>query len=500
MKRPPTDAETGPASLDDNRKGVAGTGISARHVAFAILLAALAARLVVLFLVHSRTPTAFTWVDSADFIGPARSLLELGVYAPSPERAGEAEIVRTPGYPLLIAATFALAGEDPRALSAAGALLATATALVLLAGMGRFFGARAAALGAALLCLDAGSFGRSLDLLSETLFSFLLVIGLLALCRAVDGQEARPFPAAVAGLAIGAAVLVRPILVYFPAVAAAGLFVSMGRSPGAVRRLAPVAAFLAPVVLLAGGWVVRNGLATGAFVVTPVAGHQLLHRRAASVVARVEGTSLSQAQEALGIREAFFRWRGPTSEAAIFGPGRYSDSFPETARLSAAELDRIWKAKAFRVFREHPVLTLRMLAEGAAMLLFSPPPAILSVNWGLFQPSGELVRVWMDQEVRQVAVRLRAESPAVFALSVLSVVQLLAFYGLAVAGALACRRSVPVAVHAVLLGALAYLVATSSGTDAMDDRFRVPLMPVVCLYAGAGLAALCPRAARRRPA
>lgn len=130
------------------------------------------------------------------------------------------------------------------------------------------------------------------------------------------------------------------------------------------------------------------------------------------------------------------------------------------------------------------------------MLLLSPPPVILSAKWGLLRPSEELFRLWSDQELGRFAARLRQESPRVWAAAVGAVVQLVVLFGLALAGLLLLGRRVPTAVQAVLAGTFLYLAATSAGTDALDDRFRVPLMPVTCLYAGASLAALPSRPSR----
>jgi hypothetical protein len=126
-----------------------------------------------------------------------------------------------------------------------------------------------------------------------------------------------------------------------------------------------------------------------------------------------------------------------------------------------------------------------MLAEGTAMLLFSPPSLVLSVNWGFVVPGAELLRRWTDQELSGFVTLLLDEQPVLFALSAACVAQLCVFYVLAAVGFHRLRSLVPAPVHAVLLGTLLYLVAVSAGTDASDDRFRVPLMPMVCLYAGA---------------
>ncbi len=109
-------------------------------------------------------------------------------------------------------------------------------------------------------------------------------------------------------------------------------------------------------------------------------------------------------------------------------------------------------------------------------------------------PSAELLRRWTDQELPGFVTLLLEEQPALFALSAACVAQLAICYVFAAAGARGLRVAVPAPVHAVLLGTLLYLVAVSAGTDASDDRFRVPLMPIVCLYAGAALERYLPNA------
>lgn len=465
-----------------------------RRVARAVVLAALAGRLVLLLVVHGHRPGAFLTPDSVDYLDRARALLTLGSYAPSPDRPDEADIVRTPGYPVLLAATEAVAGPRPWAHSIVGALLATGTALALLHGFEGLLGERAACWAATLLCLDPGSFARSLDVLSETLCTLLLVLGLLAIASATRSGRVPAATTFLAGLALAAAVLVRPILVYLPLVLTPGLAL-LARRRGATRAaaLAVAGTFLLPAAFLVGGWVVRNGVRSGAYVLTPVAGHQLLHRRAASVVAHATGRPLGRVQEEMGILEAFYRWRGPSAEAELFGTRKYAEVFPRTASLSTPELDRRWTREAMRIFREHPFRTGQMLAEGAGLLLLFPPPPLLAVRWGLLQPSPELVRSYSDLDIPDLAARLFTEAPVICLVSALSMAQLLALYALAVRGGRALVPGGSRSTAALLAVAALYLVVVSASTDASHDRFRVPLMPIVCLLAGAGLAGSVPR-------
>jgi len=86
-----------------------------------------------------------------------------------------------------------------------------------------------------------------------------------------------------------------------------------------------------------------------------------------------------------------------------------------------------------------------------------------------------------------LASRLASGHPVLFAVSLLLVLQLVALLVLALRGALRSWRPGRRAAQAVLLVTAGYLIAASSSTDAADDRYRVPLMPLVCLYAAAGL-------------
>jgi hypothetical protein len=461
-----------------------------RRLAAGLVGLALAGKLTLLAVLLGRGAGPGTYVDSATYLGPARALLETGRFAAAPGRADEPELVRTPGYPVFLALVLAVFGERLWVVSVLGACLSAATALALLAFFAEPFGARTAAWSAVLLSFEPGSFCRSLEILSETLFALLLVLGLAALVAFVGRPSARPAAAFLGGLALAAATLVRPILVFLLPVLALVLLALLlaRRSPG--RRIAAaVLAFLLPPAVLVGGWMARNALVAGAFSLAPVSGHQLLHRRAAAVLARVEGVPLTVAQERLGIREAFYRFRGPASEAELFGSRRYEDLFPGTARLGLYELDRRWRREALEIFRSHPLDTLAVTARGSLLLLLSPPSLILASRFDLFRPGPELQRLYDEQEIGALARRLASDHPLLFAVSALLVLQLVALMVLAVRGALRSWRPGRRGVQAVLLVTAGYLIAASSSTDAADDRYRVPLMPVVCLYAAAGFVA-----------
>jgi 4-amino-4-deoxy-L-arabinose transferase-like glycosyltransferase len=454
-----------------------------------LILVTLALKLVLLAARYPSRPQSVLWIDSGTYVRPALALLKSGSFSPSPEQAPEPEINRTPGYPLLIAALYGAFGERPWLLSVAGAFFSAGTALALFSLARRLFDDRAATCAVLLLSLDFGTFWRSLDVLSDTPFTCLLVVGLLLAVRSLDSDG--PRDALLAGLALASATLVRPISLYLLAALVLFLLLAGGR-PSRVSR-ARAAAFALPCVLLVGGWAARNRVRAGAFTVSPLPSSWLLFYFASGVQAQVDGLSIPAEQEKLGNWERHFR-SGGASESEVFGTTRYADLYPETSRLSYLELCRRWRTRAFEILRAHPYLTAREMAIYEGTLLFQPPTLLFGFQYGLYWPVPALSALFHDLRFGAMLGRLASEHPVVFAFSIVTLLQLALLYVLALRGLAEARpfdrRHIP------LLVTLVYLVLVSAGSQVCDDRFRLPIVPIAALYGGFALSHLLRSPAR----
>jgi 4-amino-4-deoxy-L-arabinose transferase-like glycosyltransferase len=451
---------------------------------FAVVAATLALKVIFLAVVVRARPQALIYTDTGTYVRPALALLRLRTFSPSLEAAPEPEINRTPGYPLLIAAAWGTLGERLWVLPALAALLSAGTALVAAGLAARLFGGRAAILAAVLVSCEPGTFFRSLDVLSDTPFTFGLTLFAAALARYACGDGTSP---ARAGLWLALATLVRPLSYYLIPLAAVLVLVvarRAGRSPLAACGAAT--AFLAPAVLLVGGWEARNLVRANAFTLSPIASSELLFYRAAPVLARAEGVPVPEMQERLGNRERWYRSGGGT-EREIFGDARYADLFPVTSRLSLVELNVRWRRQAFAILESHPFLAAAMAQKGMAVLLLTPPSLILSAHYGLFSPDATLLALYDDQRLGAFAARLARVAPWLFAVSAGLVLLLVALWAAAVRGLWDARGEVPAAVHVALVGTFLYVVAVSAGFESFDDRYRLPLVPIACVYAARSL-------------
>jgi len=181
----------------------------------------------------------------------------------------DASVFRTPGYPLLLAGLSHVAGDEPPILWARwlSALLGT-LAVAAVYGLGRvLFDARTGIVAALIATFYPGAIGNSVFILAEAPFCPLMVAQLIAL--AASWQAKTPARAnclaALAGMAAGAATLMRPgWLLFTPFVLGVGLVFSRER----LKHLRLGVCSCLGLALMMAPWTVRNYQVTGHFVAT----------------------------------------------------------------------------------------------------------------------------------------------------------------------------------------------------------------------------------------
>jgi hypothetical protein len=339
-------------------------------------------------------------------------------------------------------------------------LLGLALGAAVVLACHRRFGPRAALAAGVLLALDVQGAALGSLVLTETLFAALLAAA--ALLTPGLWERPRPARAAVVGVLLALAALVKPTALVVPLAGCAVLLLAAARRGRALVLPALVLAAAAYVPI--GAWVWRNARLTGRYVFSLVPRYQLLAEHAAAALARGKGTSLEQArlelQSALGI-----------SGAAV----RYLPLSPED--------DRKARRLALATIAAHPAAFARESAVRSVNMLFGPDKNALKVA-GL-----ERVRLGVVGRRYHGETATPDAPPAAWALLAAQVVHLGAVYALL---ALALYRgwsagSVPAA--AVLwLGCAACILVPSLGTPG-DPRYRWPAVPLLIAAAASGLRA-----------
>jgi hypothetical protein len=366
--------------------------------------------------------------DSVEYMQLARNLAAGHGFSQAAAPPYEPDVRRTPVYPSVLAALFVIPATGVRAAALAGVLISALTVLATFRLTSLIAGAAAAWWAALSLSLDLTSAAYATQVLTEPLFTLMLVLSFVPL---LDRDSDASTGAVAAGALSGLAALCRPIAILAFAALAPACRLRGGRLSAAARLFVVTAAMAA---LLIGGWTLRNYRAAGTATVSSVAATNMYFHRAAYVDAYLRQVKVEDLRD------------------------EWARDF--RARASSwSESDRVaWMNEHGRgLVLRHPFVYALVALRGAARML-TPDHIVLS---SLVTPDAFRA--------------LRAVGWAQLAL-----VYVLAMIGIARIGRASWLRL------AVPLAPILYILLI--GGPEMYPRFRVPLMPFICALAGAGVA------------
>jgi 4-amino-4-deoxy-L-arabinose transferase-like glycosyltransferase len=378
--------------------------------------------------------------DTPTYLGPARQLAEHGRFE-DPGTPPQPEFLRTPGYPAFVAVVYRVFGVgDNTAVLLAQVLLSGVTVLLAYLLALRMWSAPVGLLAALFTALEPLQNAASATLLTETLSAFVLLAAALVGYDALRDDTPRAAPWALLGFILAVATLVRPIAYYLPLLVLLLLVVRYARRRAAWREIVKVTlAFLVPLVVLVGGWQLRNHERVDSWRVSGIEGKNLYLYRAAGVVARHSDLTVSEAKDKL---LADFGPRGTEREGSYYG--------------------RMYREGA-RILRDHPVDAFRDAVRGLGSEMFG---------------------------VREKFFGYLGVQPVPDAVADLALLGLLAFYAACGYGiVLVIRTRRQLLAHAFVLGIAAYVLLGSAGPEAFGgrgERFRAPIVPILILYAAFG--------------
>jgi hypothetical protein len=411
--------------------------------------------------------------DSPGYIRAAEALVEFGQFGPP----GKPEVIRTPGYPLLLSVGVWLGRLDATTTALQIGLGCLTAWLIYRIGLLAFERTDWALAAAAVYACEPLSALYCGKVLSETLFTTVFAAAMLFSLRFIARQNA--FDLCVsAGLAAGAA-FVRPIAYFLPfALVSLYLLWLWKQSDARARLLGKMLVFAAlafgPLAL----WQARNVAVANYPKFSGISDINLYFYQAAGALAAERGVPVADVQRELGYGddEVYFRLH------------------PEQRSWSQAKRLEFERGEALRIIREHPLAMLRAHLTGVYDMLTDPGTnAYLDFFRLRANEPGAARRPDASPWAR--LRRAFGEKPLAATLHLLLCAVLLGGYATAIWGAIACRAWS----NRRLMFALAmagYLLVLSGGPAAYH-RFRLPLVPVGCLLAGCGLTAIRSAATRR---
>jgi 4-amino-4-deoxy-L-arabinose transferase-like glycosyltransferase len=441
-------------------------GIRGHFGVSGILLAAVLLRcgMLLAWFFTGASPGAFEHPDTHTYLGPAQSLIDQGKLL----RGNEPEIVRGPGYPLLLALGQSLGHLETTTIAVQIFLSAASVYLVYRLALHVTARSKAALASAWLYAIEPLSVMYCGFLLSETLFTFLLLA--FALCLLHFARTAQSHALILAAMLLAGSTFVRPVSYFLPVVVAAAI-VAIGPKVCWPRRLVYACVFLATCTAPLAAWQVRNARSAGYSGFSAITDQNLYFYQAAAMLAAREGKSLETKQAEMGALD----------------DDLFYEQHPEWRGLSTAERYRQMGASARAIIRSDIPLYARIHLTAIGKLLVTPGAGDLLKLLNNFGQIGEGTKNASTGPGRLGPTLQRRLAQATLG------ALLAALLGLAAVGLRFAAG--PVAEMRLLLVIAGYLLVVSGVPDP-PARLRHPLMPIVCIFAGAGLAAVAQRAKR----
>jgi hypothetical protein len=439
----------------------------------AVLAAALLLRLGVPLLAWAvSTPgPQFREPDSESYIRLAQQFLETGSLG-TPERP---EIVRTPGYPFLLLPGSALGHIEAVTIGLQAVLGCAMVFFVYRASLVVFGEAQGALVAALLAACEPVSIIYSSKLLTESSFATFMAAELWLLAR--YSVRRRTADLLIGAIVMAASCYLRPIAYFLPAWSGVAMLVVLWRSESNCRRLVlHAASFVAVAMGLILPWQMRNYVTAGYSGFAAISDINLYYYEALPVLADQRRIG-PEDRDQLRIEE------GEGSEERYLMKHPQQRDWPQAARY------RFLRQEAMRIIRSDPLRWAWLHFAGMFQMLTDSGRN----GWLAFfrlADTSKPVRALPSRTFWDRLTNAIEQKPLVLAIHGLLAAVLAAYWGLAAIGLVspAARQPATLLVLAVAL----YLVLLSGG-DAAYHRFRVPLLPAICFFAGQGYVLLVRR-------
>jgi len=441
-------------------------------VIWLLILLAVIIRMMVPLVAFTRSMDrgVFYTPDTWTYLLPAQSLVSFGTFSSH----SFPELFRTPGYPLFLVPGILSGNLELVTITLQIILSGFIVYLVYSTALLIFERSDVALFSAALYTFEPLAILYSSQLMTETLFTTLIMLSLFFLSRLEINQGA--LNVVLASLALAGAIYVRPIAFYLPAIVTLVILIR-----AAIEKKGRYKSFLWSMVFFAFSmgltlcWQHRNYNQAGYFGLSAVKEANLYFCQGGAIWAHERGVTLAQQQTEMG----YVNWN------------RYFDQHPEQRNWSQSKVFEFMGAEAVNVIASNPFTFSKLALVGVLRTALGPGLSSYLVIFKL-QPdhTGWALGVADTLQPLDIPSHLMTAPPLILWGNVALAVPLAIYWCLAIFALLSgrCKSQqlslvLPILICTVVYFLVAPLVAGHS-------RFRHPVMPILCILGGCGIWAL----------
>ncbi len=422
-----------------------------------ILTIATTSRMGIFSQVYNLSPISVQQNDTRRYEEPALHLLEHGTLAINPMSPQTTTLSTTPVYSLFIAGVYKTFGLNNRyTLIILQIIVSVLSILILYFLAQQLWNQQVALIAATLMTIEPLQILYSQIILSETLFSFFLISSLLALVKLITSQKEYKW-ALTFGIIITLATMTRPISYYLVLCIILGLIIFKPHITQTWPKLFIILALiLTPFLLTTTAWKTRNADLTGIYALNNAMSETMLYWKAKGVLQISESLSEEQAQQKI------IKKLPPLAEM-------------NTPKKRADAESMLAKEIILGDFKSY----LKLSVIGLKAIILGPGLASQAMYYDN-KNKGEIATANNDKQHKPWYIALIAYG---IAFVLFSYILFATGYLYAVKRATQQHR----VIHVLMLGSIVYFILISTGHIATDSRMRVPIIPVILLYASYGV-------------
>lgn len=419
--------------------------------------------------------------DSWGYRRIAENLQQFGIFSQGDENNLIPDSVRTPVYPLFLFFLRTI-GIGFYGIIMLQILLSAATCALTAYLAGDILNNKKALIFSGLLMsFDFPSIFFSTTLLTETLFTFLLLLTFILFVLFI--KKRKKIHLLVAAFFMGGTILCRPVAVFLPLIFGIALFfmppmpnfnrediTKPSKKTGFISGTAKSAAlfFILMCYLVISPWIIRNTITFGSPFLSTVTEINLLFHTASGIRALDEGKTVFQIQnEYKKLSGQNYDWK-KESEAVRF------------ARFSREE--------ALAVIQENPLIFIKNYVGSCVHFFIKPLRNYIDLQLG-FESKYESISGLSENRFTSIISRtLQNTGITALFIVIFQLVFMLSLYCFFIL--YFWKKKTKLNRVAGLALVIILYFGLVSGLTEVDARMRVPVMPLICLIAGAGVSLL----------
>lgn len=415
-------------------------------------------RIIYFICIIIRNPDGIYVHDSYGYWQIAFNVREYGIFSQSYDLPIDPDYYRTPLYPLFIILAEAI-GPEGFSIIALQIILAIITCYltykIAFEITGSSFISNIAAL---IIAIDVPSIVMNSLVLTETLFTFLLIISVYTLIRFIKTEKSGAL--ILSSLFCGLAILCRPIGFFIPILFA--FFILFYFRKELKKAIVPVIVFGLITFFTVSPWLVRNKITFDHYFLSVIREHDMQNYQAAAIYAELNDRSLPESQSIL-------RWK--TFRA-----------FKGDANKQPYEYARYIENDAIKIAFENPDILLKHHVIQFMHFFLKPCRAYIDIQLGHWGRGYNTIP--KDYPIFKYLFEHNSKfttAAVFFQLFVLLIVYLSVFFGVIY------FKRIENLFFALLLGVLIFCFANLTLPYVTESRFRVPVMPYIAIVSAGGI-------------